>query len=131
MWDFAGDPSLALRANIRGHTGAISDLKFFEDSDTFYSASADKTVRAWNTADGTPLWKLVLPEPVRAMTIGRDKPFQSVNDADGEQVKQNKRMANAQSRVIVSAGAGNDLSVWRMPDRLGEGEAPAEPLRGT
>ena len=40
---------------LEGHTDDITALALSPDGNTVYSASFDKTVRAWSGEDGTPL----------------------------------------------------------------------------
>lgn len=56
--------------SLAGHEGAVNGLAFAPDGATLYSAAADKTLRAWNAADGAPRGKLMLTiEPRRLAVI--------------------------------------------------------------
>ncbi|HEX5442400.1 MAG TPA: c-type cytochrome domain-containing protein [Pirellulales bacterium] len=65
--DLAGEQPMR---SLTGHEGAVSGLAFAPDGATLYSVAADKTLRAWNAADGAQRGKLSLPaEPRRLATV--------------------------------------------------------------
>ncbi|MEX2214027.1 MAG: c-type cytochrome domain-containing protein [Phycisphaeraceae bacterium] len=53
---------------LKGHTGAIKDVKFSADGSWLITASVDKTARIWNAADGKQLAQLDAPSEVNAVT---------------------------------------------------------------
>ncbi|HXT59984.1 MAG TPA: c-type cytochrome domain-containing protein, partial [Pirellulales bacterium] len=67
---------------LAGHAGAVTGLAFSADSARLYSASSDKTLRAWTATDGAPLGKLAVPAEVRALASIADGLQLAAGDAD-------------------------------------------------
>ncbi len=89
---------------LSGHGGAVSGLRFSLDNGKLFSSSKDKTIRAWNVADGAATGKIDAPAEVNGIAL--------VNDG----------------KEIVSADADNTLRVWAMPVEPPPAEAP-KPLK--
>ncbi len=74
LWDLAtGKPVRTLV----GHSGAISGLRFLAavpagSPERLISASADKSIRLWNPADGAALAKIDTPTPITALAVLAD-----------------------------------------------------------
>jgi WD40 repeat protein len=51
---------------LKGHAEAPAALRFSPDGTRLLSGSADRTIRVWNAADGTPLGRIETPAPVAA-----------------------------------------------------------------
>lgn len=90
-------PSGKLQASLSGHTGAVTGLAFSPDNQRLYSASADKTWRAW-LLDGTNETTIETPSPVECLAL----------------VEGGQRLA--------TGGADNIVRLWALPG----GEASAE-----
>lgn len=78
--------------------------KLVADGSKLVSSSADKTVRLWNAADGSPQGAIVTPSPVNDVVF------------------------NGDATQIISAGADNMIRVWNtpQPDTEADGEPPRE-----
>ncbi|KAF8208640.1 hypothetical protein K438DRAFT_1812622 [Mycena galopus ATCC 62051] len=55
VWD---KKTFRLKANLRGHTGAVLALAYAEDRKWLFSSSGDSTVRIWSTTNLTPVYVL-------------------------------------------------------------------------
>lgn len=93
--------------NIPGHTGAITALRFTSKGDLLISASADKSVRLWNAADGAAKGQINHSGPVSALAVTKDG-----------------------SRV-AAGGVDKSISMWTLADNKPAGTiaTPAE-VRG-
>ena len=75
VWDLATGKPLR---TLAGHTGPISGLKFLAAAEAtktperLISASADKSIRIWNPADGAALAKIDTPTPITALAVLAD-----------------------------------------------------------
>ena len=85
---------------LSGHSGAVTGLRFSLDSSKLLSSSKDKTIRAWNVADGAAAGKLDVPAEVNGIAL--------VNGGN----------------EIISADADNILRVWALPVNPPPAEAP-------
>ena len=54
---------------LAGHVGPVLSMAITPDGVTAYSGGQDKTIRAWNLADGKLLRTLCRPAPVTAIAI--------------------------------------------------------------
>src|ERR1700682_3297269 len=62
-----------LRATARGHTQRVSRGVFAPDGKRFFSASNDRTIRAWDSANGKELFTLQgHAAPVSALGLAGD-----------------------------------------------------------
>lgn len=66
LWNLA-DGKLA--RTLQGHNAAITDLRFAIDGRRVYSASLDKTVRAWSTESGELIGRLDAPAAINAIEL--------------------------------------------------------------
>ena len=80
-----------------GHTGPIFALSVSPDGQTLASASADRTVRLWDVAEGKE----------RAMLLGHDQPVHGL-------------AFGADRRTVVSAGLDGTARVWQTGVRPNE-----------
>ncbi len=76
---------------LSGHTGPVTALQFLPSGAKLLSASHDKTLRAWNVADGAAAGQVETPAPINALATL----------ADGAQV--------------AIGGADNVISLWTVP----------------
>lgn len=88
------------QATGRGHSGRVQSGVFTPDSKTFFSAGADKVIRAWNVADGKELFKLP----------GHNAPIQALGLAG--------------DKLLVSAGEDGSIYLWDLVQRAKAGELP-------
>jgi hypothetical protein len=58
--------------SLAGHTAPVTALQFSADNARLFSASKDKTVRAWTVADGTQADLLETPAEVLCLTFNAD-----------------------------------------------------------
>src|SRR6516162_10274224 len=88
----------ALLATSTGHTNRIYCGVFTPDSRTFLSAGIDKEIRAWNVADGKPIYSLKgHGAPVRALGL-------------------------AAGKLLISASADGSIYLWDLAGRKKVGE---------
>ncbi|MEX2140709.1 MAG: c-type cytochrome domain-containing protein [Pirellulales bacterium] len=85
---------------LAGHAAAITGLRFSLDGARLFSSSKDKTIRAWNVADGAAVGKIDAPVEVNGIAL--------VNSG----------------QEIVSADADNVLRVWALPAEATAAEPP-------
>lgn len=69
---------------LKGHSGPVNGLAFSPDGANLYSASADKTLRGWNLAEGKELWKVESPAAMRDLTINKDGKLAVTADEDNK-----------------------------------------------
>jgi WD40 repeat protein len=70
LWDVQSGKSLRL---LRGHTSALSGVRFSPDGKRLFSADVSHGLRVWNVADGRELQSIKLPAVVRhGFHISRD-----------------------------------------------------------
>ncbi len=100
LWDAAS--GAGVRA-IPAHAAGVTGLRFAADGAKLFSCSIDKTVRAWQVADGAALGGVNTPAPVHAITLV----------GDGSQ--------------IAAGGADNVIRLWKTESLLGTqlADAPA------
>jgi WD40 repeat protein len=67
---------------LAGHTAAITALTYTPKGDLLISASADKTIRLWNAADGAAKGALTHTAPVAAMALSKDGTRVAAGGAD-------------------------------------------------
>lgn len=102
LWDAAtGAPVRTLA----GHTAAVTALRFSADGARLFSASADKTIRGWQTADGAATGGVNAPAPQNALTLV----------GDGSQ--------------IAAGGADNIVRIWPIAAVTSGAVADAAPAR--
>jgi WD40 repeat protein len=96
-----------LAAELKGHAGPVTSVRFSSDGARILTGSADKTVRIWKLADGSPAGKLEMPAAAAAVEwLGDEK-------------------------QVASAGADGAIRVWAAPDAasLAEGAPKAAALK--
>jgi WD40 repeat protein len=72
------------RHSFAAHPSEVSSLQFSPDASTLYSAYVDKSVRAWNVADGKPIGTgIETPAPVQAMALVNQGEWLITAGADG------------------------------------------------
>jgi WD40 repeat protein len=54
---------------LAGHTAAVTGLQFLPGGAKLVSASLDKTLRAWNVADGAAAGQIETPTPINALAV--------------------------------------------------------------
>ncbi len=90
---------------LSGHAAPVKGLAFSPDGAKLYSASADKTLRAWNLADGKQLWQVESPVPMRDLTL------------------------NKEGTLAISADEDNKLRVWSTtPEEKKDKDGKPEPV---
>lgn len=88
---------------LAGHTAAVTALKFSADGAKLFSTSLDKSIRAWQVADGAPAGQIDTPAPQNALAV----------IGDGSQ--------------LATGGADKVIRIWAVPQ---PGAMPAQkPLR--
>lgn len=93
---------------LKGHSAAIVTLRFAGDATRLYSASADRSVRLWDTAAAVEINHVEMPAPPTALAV----------------------LGNGQ---FVTASSDNALRIWpalRAPDRDAPATAPTPTPRG-
>lgn len=60
---------------LDGHNGAVWTAAFTEDSERIITASADQTVRLWQTETGTELFRFTQNEPCRSVSFSIGEKF--------------------------------------------------------
>ena len=88
LWDLASGKELR---TLTGHSGPLTALQFLPGGAKLVSASLDKTLRAWNVADGAAAGQTETPSPINAVAVL----------ADGAQV--------------ATGGADNVIGLWTVP----------------
>ncbi|HXY32892.1 MAG TPA: c-type cytochrome domain-containing protein [Planctomycetaceae bacterium] len=68
---------------LAGSKSTIAALEFAPDGKTLYAASLDRTLRAWNIADGSVGAVVTLSEPAGALAISKDGTLLITGHADG------------------------------------------------
>jgi WD40 repeat protein len=137
LWDTAAlkDPK-----TLSGHTAAVSAVRFTPDSARLVSASADKTIRVWNVADGAAAGQLETPAPITALALIADSAQLATGHADnlvrlwtlpadasaqiapGAQLAGHGAAVTAVSAVpgdknqLVTAGADGTLRQWNLAE---------------
>jgi WD40 repeat protein len=76
---------------LTGHAGPVAAIQFLPGGTKLLSGSLDKTLRAWNVADGATAGQIETPAPINALAVL----------ADGAQV--------------ATGGADNVISLWTIP----------------
>jgi len=120
---------------LAGHAGPVSGLQFSHDGGKLYSASADRTIRAWSTSEGNLLGRIVTPTPLSSLTTLVERvPIES-NPATGEgqAAEGASSQENASNETetgvepapqfqvierLASAGGDNLIRLWEAPDHL-------------
>jgi WD40 repeat protein len=73
------------KVTIEAHAAAVSALAFSPDNAVLYSVSQDKTLKAWNAADGKPLGKPVeLAAPLHSLAVLKNREWLVIGDAEGD-----------------------------------------------
>ncbi|HEV3025203.1 MAG TPA: c-type cytochrome domain-containing protein, partial [Pirellulales bacterium] len=67
---------------LAGHTGPVSGVRFLPGGAKLVSASADKTIRLWNLADGTTTAQMETPAAVNALELVADGTQVATGGAD-------------------------------------------------
>jgi WD40 repeat protein len=88
---------------LKGHTDAVASLRFSADGATILTGSADKTLRLWKAADGTPAGKIETPAAVAAAEWSVDE------------------------KQIATAGADGMIRLWAAPEAASLQEGAAKP----
>jgi WD40 repeat protein len=88
---------------LAGHGGAVTGVAFTRDGSKLISGSADKSLRAWNTADGVETGKIETPSPITAVALAAD------------------------DQQIAAANDDHVIRTWAMPQPPAEGQTPAAP----
>ncbi len=103
LWDLAvgKDPK-----TLAGHTGPVTSVQFLPGGAKLVSASLDKTLRAWNVADGSAAGQVETPAAVNAVALV----------ADGAQV--------------ATGGADNMIRLWSVPADASGAFTPGAQLTG-
>lgn len=91
---------------IPGHKAAVTGLAFSADGTKLYSGSKDKTLAAWNVADGAKAGEIVTPAEVLAVALNKD------------------------GNRIVAGQQDNKLRVYDLPGvaKPAEGQSDIKPL---
>lgn len=84
VWSYHGNEPL-LHANLRGHNGRITGLKFSNDSTRLYSSSGDRTATHWDLAEKREVTGGVMshPEWVESLDLSADGRFVATACDDG------------------------------------------------
>jgi len=77
--------------SLAGHTAAVTGLVFSADNTKVYSSAKDKTVRAWNVADGMQADILETPAEVLSLLL------------------------NADGKLLVTGHQDNGIRSWNVP----------------
>ena len=76
---------------LAGHTAAVSALQFSADGTKLFSGSKDKSLRTWNTTDGSQVARVDTPHEINALTLF------------------------AKDTQIATGGSDNQIRVWSVP----------------
>ncbi len=130
LWNVVGETEAMAFA---GHTGAIVAVAMPPNNQPI-SASADKTVRVWNPADGKQLRAITAPAAVTAMSVTREGARVAVASTDNKvhlhQVSDAKLLLSLEGHTaaiktvafsadnsrLVTGGADNRAVVWTSAD---------------
>jgi WD40 repeat protein len=92
---------------LEGHTGPVRSVIFSTDGSKLVSASADKTFRVWNLADGQQIASVETPAPLNAVALV------------------------AEEKQIATGGEDNIIRLWDVPAaQPTEAPKPAKELAG-
>jgi WD40 repeat protein len=80
LWDLV--EGRAVRS-LAGHAAAVTALRLIPGTERLVSASADKTLRIWNLADGTALGRIETPHPLAALALLDDGQRVATGGGDG------------------------------------------------
>lgn len=81
IWDIGSNKTLK---SIAAHQAAVTGIAFASDSATLYSCSLDKSLRAWQVADGAPVGKAItMAAPLHALTPLKNSAWLVTGDANG------------------------------------------------
>lgn len=116
---------------LKGHNNAVLEIDWSKDSQTLFSASADKSVILWDTDTGKQIKKYKAHKSyVNSISCSKIQSFLFCTGSDDEKVKiwdsRNKKCVSKlksnypifttcmdlQERKIFSAGLENDIQVW-------------------
>ncbi|HET6426424.1 MAG TPA: c-type cytochrome domain-containing protein [Planctomycetaceae bacterium] len=93
---------------LAGHAAPVTGLQFAPDSSQLFSASKDKTVRAWNLTNGQPAGQLDTPAEIASLLLAVD------------------------GKRVYTGHADNHIRAWNVPfdaPKPAEGDKPAEPVK--
>lgn len=104
---------------LAGHTGEVRGLCFSADGGKLVSASADKTVRVWNAADGELVGRIDTPVELNTvaalMLPGRPAPTADVQPtADAAPTS----AAVPPVEHLATGGVDNLIRLWKLPSAL-------------
>ena len=122
IWDFA---SGKIVQTITAHQAAITGLAFAADGTALFSCSLDKTLSAWNVADGTPAGKSIATSPLHGLALFNRGAWLVTGDADGvahiwdtaalrggAKGYQYAVAVAADGQTLLAAGSDGILRVW-------------------
>ena len=99
---------------FHGHSGRVRDIAFV-DSSNIISCSNDRSVAAWNTTTGQPLWKSPLHEKnIKSLQLSNDRTLliTSSNDGSATIVRTSGSDAGAEElRLIHGPDYVNDAAI--------------------
>jgi WD40 repeat protein len=139
-------PSGGLNKTLTGHADQVKALVVAADGRTAFSASPDKSVRAWDLAEGKPLRQLSAPSPVLALALspdgktlvlgGQDNAVHLMNAADGKVLATLKGHTGAVNGVaflpdglrVASVSSDGSARIWTIPSEanLKEAQTPGD-----
>ncbi|MEX2558306.1 MAG: c-type cytochrome domain-containing protein, partial [Pirellulales bacterium] len=94
VWPLDGEPPAGPSIVLKGHSGPVTCLKFAGDGARLFSASEDKSIRAWQLPDGAAVGQIDVPAPVQAITLVGD------------------------GTLLASGGGDNLVRLWKTPSAV-------------
>ncbi|KAJ3327731.1 Pre-rRNA-processing protein ipi3 [Blyttiomyces sp. JEL0837] len=110
----SGDSSEGSFASLSGHTLPVTDACFSVDvfhKSRIYTASLDRTIRAWNSQTGACLFKIVLPKPLSSLALDNTGMHVYAGATDGSIYVTNMYKRAEESDDIVPMDEGEAATV--------------------
>ena len=79
LWELASGKEVR---TLAGHTAPVTAIQFLPGGAKLVSGSLDKTLRAWNVADGAAAGQVETPAPINALAVVADGAQVATGGAD-------------------------------------------------
>ena len=125
--------TITVAQTLIGHSSFINHLVISPDGQTLVSASADKTIKLWNTATGQEIrtlkghssfvnYLVISPDGQTLVSASADKTIKLWNMATGQEIRTLKGHSNyvnylaisRDGQILVSSSADKTIKIWNM-----------------